>query len=127
MSSEDETKEMTEMIPVTWSGKKLFIEKKKLDEWYDNSFESRKYYAEEHPWAVQGTVFKIHDFEKERKEKEENEAEEEIDMSQFVVVHWASKSLLLKRDQLEKWYAEGPEDRCEFVRAHPEAVIDFGK
>lgn len=125
--SEDETKGPTEMIPVTWSGKKLFIEKSKLDEWYDNSFESRKFYAEEHPWAVQGSVFKIHDFDQERKDKEEKKADEEVDMSKFVVVHWSSKSLLLRREQLDTWYSESPEDRCEFVKTHPEAVIDFSE
>jgi len=100
--------------------KKLLIQKDFLENWYENSFENRDWYVKEHPWISQ--AIPIRKFKTATGEIEEPEG---IDLSQFVIVHFAGKSLLLKRDQLDKWYHESPEDRAEFVRSHPESEIKF--
>ena len=116
--------DVTELVPVAWSGKKLFIEKTKLDEWYEQSYEQHDAYAKEHPWAVQRIA--VHDFSKDKAKQEANSAKN-TEMSDYVVVHWSGKSLLLKRSELDIWYKEGPEERREFVRLHPDVEIDFSK
>ena len=58
------------------------------------------------------------DIKKFQKKKKEPEG-----LSDYVVVHWNGKSLLLPRAQLDDWYEQGPEDRMEYVHDHPDMEI----
>lgn len=117
-------KKIPETVEVTWSGKKLLIQKNFLETWYHDSYENRDWYVKEHPWISQ--AIPIHKFKtRGDPEEQEPEAPEGVDLSQFVVVHFAGKSLLLQRTQLDNWYHESPEDRAEFLRSHPSCEIQF--
>ena len=112
-----------DLVQVSWSGKHIFIEKSKLDEWYSQSFEEHEEYVKQHPWAVQ--QIPVHDFNRDMEKREAAAAKEEkpkepLEMSNYVVVHWNNKSLLLPRDQLEIWYDDlGPEERMDYIKRHP--------
>lgn len=125
------------MVEVAWSGKKLFIQATKLDEWRDKSFEQREAWVENHPWAISAeapiyhptfegakTVESDDDIEEDIKKFQKPKKKEPEGLSDYVVVHWNGKSLLLPRAQLDDWYeAKSPEDRLDYIRSNPEVEI----
>ena len=136
--SEDTANIASGMVEVSWSGKKLFIQAKQLDEWREQSFEQREAWVENHPWAVSGDIPVYHptfegakstdtdddideDIKKFQKPKEK---EDPSKMSDYVVVHWNGKSLLLPRKELDGWYDnKSPEDRADYIQNHPDCEI----
>ena len=147
----EEAEELPAQVQVTWSGKKIWIERAKLDEWYNQSYEARVYHVKSHPYIVQRVP--IHKFKKDdvpdlaeaeetttwkreeageedakKKEAEAKKAQEDSeeppDMSKLVLVHWGGKSLLLEREQLDEWYSESYEDHLDFIERNPSRVYD---
>ena len=112
------------LVEVTWSGKKIFLPKKKLEEWYDQSYEMHDDYVKEHPWVVQNVpVHKLKPMPDSNPEEADEKEEEEL--SQVVVVHWCGKSLLLKRDKLDEFHQGDAEQRAEYLRKHAQDEIKF--
>jgi hypothetical protein len=112
----------SELVEVTWSGKTLFLNHAKLDEWYHQNFEDHVYYVETHPWIVQ--KIPLHNFEDPAETTEEGGVPERPDPNDYVMVQWSGKSLLLARKQLDDWYHNSFEHRVDYVHRHPSCEIN---
>ena len=95
------------LVEVTWSGKKIFLQKSKLDEWFhDASFEERVDYVESHPYIKQIPLHHFQDVPKESPPDPEN----------YVMVHWSgNKAIMLPRQQLDDWYDGSYEQHVDYV------------
>lgn len=108
------------VVEITWSGKKLFLDRATLEEWHNQSFEARDHFVKTHPWIVHEPARTL----KHEKSTEEKEKAKPTDLSSFVVVHWNGKSLLLKREVLDQWHEQSPEERAEFLTDNPNVLMD---
>ena len=124
------------MVEVAWSGKKLYIQASKLDEWREQSFEQRDAWVANHPWAVAAEAPMYHptfegaktdsddDIDEDIKKLQKPKKKEPEGLSDYVVVHWNGKSLLLPRKDLDDWYEnKSPEDRLDYIQSHPDVEI----
>ena len=105
-----------EFVEVTWSGKKIFLERDKLDEWYHGkSFEDRRDYVETHPYVQQKIA--LHHF---------NEIPQAPpDPEDYALVHWSgNKVLMLHKKQLDEWFHSSYEKHVDYVKKHPDCVIE---
>lgn len=138
MGVDDTANTASGMVEIAWSGKKLFIQAAKLDEWREQSFEQREAWVENHPWAVSAEAPIYHptfegaksgadtddDIDEDIKKFQKKTKKEPEGLSDYVVVHWNGKSLLLPRNQLDDWYEnKSPEDRMEYVKENPDKEI----
>lgn len=88
--------ETDDMCEVTWSGRKVLLRRAQLDDWYNCSFEDRDNYLETHPWVEQPVGIKTFG-------AAGSNTKPEVDLSKYVVVHFARKSLLLPRQHVNSW------------------------
>ena len=94
MTSESKKGGEDSLIEVSWSGRKIFLDRTKLDEWYhEKSFEDRVDFVDTHPF-VKG--MRLHHFNEIPKSPP--------DPDDYVLVHWSGKTLMLHRKQLDEWY-----------------------
>jgi hypothetical protein len=116
MSSEPDK----DFVEVTWGGKKLLLKESQLDEWYHNkSFEEKVDFVNQHPWIKQPVG--VHKFNNTKFNKDEDL----MDPSDYVLVRWSGdRVLLLERNQLDTWYDQSFEMHQEYVRRHPDCVLD---
>lgn len=112
-----------ELVEVTWSGKKLFLDRAMLEEWYNQSFEEHDEYVKKHPWCVQADVYRMPQPTPKEEEPEPEKKPEVPEQSQFVVVHFGNKSVLLKREYLEDWYNTNAESKKEWLENHPDVEV----
>ena len=106
-----------DFVEVTWSGKKLLLKRSQLDEWFHGkSFEDKVDYVRTHPFTVQ---IPVHKFESKFDPKEEL-----FDPDDYVLIHWSGKDLLLEKNMLDKWYDMPYEMHDDYVRHHPDNVLD---
>lgn len=128
------------MVEVAFSGKKVFMNAEFLDQWRDMSFEQRDAWVENHPFNVSKEEVEYHptfegaatagvdtdddidvDIKKFQKPKKKEDATTQSD---FVVVHFNGKSLLLPRKEMNDWYEnKSPEEKLEFVKNNPDCEI----
>lgn len=94
----------SDMVEVTWSDRKLLIDRAKLDEWHSIKSEGKAHFIEEHPELIC--------------EQDNSNADD------FVLVHWSGNKILrLSRKQLDEWFHQSFEMHVDFVKTHPEAVM----
>jgi hypothetical protein len=129
------------LVQVAWSGKRLWIQAAKLDEWRNQAFEQRDAWVEKHPYAVSETPVYHPSYEGAVDEDDEDgaavakpvipkfkppkkTASGELDQSEYVIIHWSDKSLMMPRTQLDDWYErKSPEDKLDFLKENPEVEI----
>ena len=108
----------SDLVEVEWTGRKLFLKKDKLDEWHGMATEEQRVdYINDHPeFRGSGDPIAVH-----RMKNEKRSLQEPDDL---VLVHWSGvKVLLLERSQLDEWYSSSFEDHLDFVKQHPETVL----
>lgn len=137
----DEVNTASGMVEISFSGKKLMVKADFLDQWRDMSFEQKEVWFENHKHNIteenpeyhptfEGAAsgvdtdddidVDIKKFQKPKKKKEDQE------LSDYVVVHFNGKSLLLPRKEITAWYEQmGPEDKLEYLRNHPDIEIQI--
>lgn len=106
-----------ELLEVSWSGKKLLLKRTKLDEWYHSiSFEDRVQFFKDHPHLQQPIA--VHKF-------ADISRDEVPNADDFALVHWSGdKLLMIPKTELEIWYNEGYEDHVDWVKKHPDSVLE---
>lgn len=121
MTNNENTSIEEDMVEVSWSGKKIFIARSKLDEWFHGkAFEEKVDYIESHPELKKKVAF--HHF-GHSAGRHAAQAPEQV-LNNYVLVHWSgNKELLLRREQLDEWYHGSYEAHVDFVKKHPECVL----
>jgi hypothetical protein len=121
-----------DLIPVTWSGKGIYLRRSDLDEWHEESFEDRVYFVEKNPWTQRIPLHQLPGLNNNSNNNnmestsiatldvdDDGKAIDSNPPNSAVVVHWSGKTLLLPRDHLEAWFNSSFELRCDFVKRHP--------
>jgi hypothetical protein len=140
MNVQEETENVAHgLVQVSWSGKRLWIQANKLDEWRNQAFEQRDAWVEKHPYAISETPVYHPSYEGAVDEDDDDGAavakpvikkfvpktkDGELDQSEYVIIHWSDKSLMMPRAQLDEWYErKSPEDKLDFIKENPEVEI----